>query len=443
MRASTRSMKLPRPDYLDAPNPFDLPPDQDLFQKRDSENQRMKEYKNHLSRQTLIQRSSLSKSPLYGAGLTISKSKRMNNESASEFYIAPPAPEHQRREQMHEFVEQKREIFLVQLLIDRKNKEIDRISQTRKTEKKNIADEEAKIAETTNQYKMSRNQIDAELTRGKKSMEDAIKKRTEISKQLKKMRANVSVIESEITKNEYMLESYRNYADFLKKLAPPNTEPMDVFKDPKQVLDELEKVEMDNLFLIQHCAELTEERENGLTHLNAEIDKTVAEKSSIEESMSKMKQVEEFTGPETIKSTSLDTTLANLTRSVRKAYMECFKVNADISPLAMLERIEIGLEKMYTQSTTIDPKFLTERQSLRDKKRREEQRLAANKKKLEDQKKKAEAALARAKKPIKRRTGRPLNERVLPIKLKHTVDDKAKLEEEKAIDDFLFGEIVY
>ena len=441
MKTLKRTTKLQRPEYLDGPNPFDLPKDQDLFARRDEENQKIKEFQSKISKQTLVQRSAISKSPLLGAGLTISKSRRSVAESTNELHAA--APEHQRREQMSDFVEQKREIFLVQLLIDRKVKEIDRISQTRKTEKKNIADEEAKIAETSNQYKMTRNQIDAELSRGKKSMDDAMKKRMEISKQLKKMRANVAIINSEISKNEEMLESYRNYANFLKKLSPPNKNPEDVFKEPKQVLDELEKVELDNLFLIQHCQELTEAAETGLTQLNTELQSTLQEKEAIQKSMNAMKQVEEFKGPDVIKSVSLDQNLAALSKSVRKAYIECFKVNADISPVSMLERIEIGLEKMYNMSQNIDPHFLAERQSLREKKRREEQRQASNKKKLEDQKKKAEAALARAKKPIKRRTGRPLNERVLPVKMHHSVDEKAKQEEERAVDDFLFGEITY
>jgi hypothetical protein len=52
--------------------------------------------------------------------------------------LPPPVTEHQRREQMNELLCQKSEILLVQLLIDRKMKEIERISQTRKTKKKNI-----------------------------------------------------------------------------------------------------------------------------------------------------------------------------------------------------------------------------------------------------------------------------------------------------------------
>ena len=144
---TTRSAILSRPAYLDQPNPFDLPPDQDLFSRRDEENQKLKEHQLKIAKRSLAERNSMSKSPLYGAGKTITKSRRNLAESTNEFYIAPPVAEHQRKEQMHDFVEQKREIFLVQLLIDRKVKEIDRISQTRKTEKKNIKSFFLKIGE--------------------------------------------------------------------------------------------------------------------------------------------------------------------------------------------------------------------------------------------------------------------------------------------------------
>ncbi|EAY21772.1 hypothetical protein TVAG_237980 [Trichomonas vaginalis G3] len=444
MKSTVKSSRLPRPAYLDAPIPFDLPPDEDLFARREEENQKMKEYMKELSKKTLVQRSSMSKSPLYSAGISVSKSKRTVSESQNDFKITPPVAEHQRKEQMHDFVEQKREIFLAQLLIDRKMKEIERISQARKTEKKNIDEEESKIAETSNQYKMSRNQIDAELTRGKKSMEDAIKKRTEIFKELKKKDANVTVIQSEISKNQEILESYHNYYNFLKNLCPPTADPITYFTDPQQVINELTKVEMDNLFLIQHCHELSEEAENGLQQLNSEITKTVNEKKSIEKSTENLREVEQFQAPAVSNNNPvLDKNVKELTESVKKCYVTCFGVHADINPLTMLERIENQLEAMYNKCGTIDQKFLTEQMLLREKKRREEQRIEANKKKQEDIARKAAAALERAKKPIKKRTGRPLNERTLPIKARRTVDEKQKQEEEKAVDDFLFGEIYY
>ena len=70
---------------------------------------------------------------------------------------------------------------------------------------------------------MTRNQIDAEISLGKKSMDDAMKKSMELSKQLKKMCADAPIINSDISKNEERLESCRNYANFLKKLRSQNT----------------------------------------------------------------------------------------------------------------------------------------------------------------------------------------------------------------------------
>jgi hypothetical protein len=95
-------------------------------------------------------------------------------------------------------------------------------------------------------------------------MEDAIRKRIEIAKEVKKRKANVALINSKIAKSEELLENYHNFFDFLKRICPPNAEPVEFFKQPKQVLDELAKVENNNLFLIQKCHEMEEQEETGL-----------------------------------------------------------------------------------------------------------------------------------------------------------------------------------
>lgn len=433
--------------FMDEPNPFEIPSDVDMMLKRDKELQNIKDFQKKLKDKSLVQRDvTMKSSSIYSAGKQLTKNFKSVSDSTSNLDIAPPVAEHQRRENMSEFIDQKREIFLAQLLIDRKVKEIERISNMKKAEKQNIEEEEAKIAETLNQYKMTGNQIDAELTRGKKAMDDAIKRKAELSKELKKRRASVAIIKSEISKNEDLLESFKSYYDFLKKLSPlDDVEPTEYFKEPSQLLGEMEKVEYENLFLVKQCEEMYNDTENSLRAIGFEIDKTVGEKDAITARTNSIPAVEGFDYLPTNKQDTeyVESELTRLSNLVKKVYLACFKQNADLNTLTMLERIENGLEGMYSTCNGINSTFLYERQSLRDKKRREDQRVAANLKKLEEQRRKAEAALERAKRPIKRKMGRPLRERCLPIKSRRPVDDKAKQEEERAIEELLFGEIIY
>ncbi|OHT16169.1 hypothetical protein TRFO_42006 [Tritrichomonas foetus] len=364
-----------------------------------------------------------------------------------EVGISPPVAEHQQRQQMDEFIGQRREIFFVQLLIDRKNKEIQRIQNLRKTEKKNIAEEEAKIAETSNQYKMTQNQIDAELSREKKNMEAAIKARTQSQKVLKQKTLYVDAITSENMKNEETLNTYKTYKAFLQKMTPPDVPMFEFFNSPQVLLDEIEKVENENLFLIQHYQEMQFEQETVTAVVKSEINKTTAESDDLINAIGKLNKIEQFqliNDKENKENEILDDELTTLARIVTNTYEECFNETADVNTLTRLERLENELEMLYREMMKIDPDFIKSKQAEKDKKRREEQRKAKAEELQKEQARKHKQALLRAQMPVKRKTGRPVRERTLPIKLnRNPIDEKQKLIEEQAQEIFLFGNIEY
>lgn len=430
---------------LQAKNPFDLPPDSELLQMRDEENRKAKERHQKLIKRSIINRSSTSLAHSNNQSRYGCRSNLDNREYGMG--ISPPAAEHQQRQQMGEFVDQKREIFLVQLLIDRKNKEIQRIQNLRKTEKKNIAEEEAKIAEVSNQYKMTTNQIDAELNREKKSMDQAIKNRTMVQKKLKQKTLYVDAITAENSRNLETRAAYQNYYKFLSHMTPPDMKMFEFFSSPQVLLDEIEKVENENLFLIQHCHELLYEQETVTSAVKADIKSTVAESDELMDAIGKLSTVEQLSfacdhsSPE---NEALEKEINKLAKIVTQTYEECFNESADVNTLTRLERIENEFEKMYREMETIDADFIKTKQTEKDKKRREEQRKAKAEEQQKEQARKHKQALLRAQMPIKRKTGRPVHERTLPIKLnRNTIDEKQKLIEEQAQDIFLYGDIEY
>ncbi|OHT05563.1 hypothetical protein TRFO_26630 [Tritrichomonas foetus] len=432
---------------LKGPNPFDIPPDSEMLEKRDKENEQLAILHRKMVKTKLMDRSFSSLPPLQAHSRRAARSQIDNSNGMN---VQPPAAEHQQRQQMHEFIDQKREIFLVQLLIDRKNKEIQRIQNTRQAEKNNIVEEGNKIAEISNQYKMTQNQIEAELQREKKTLDQAIKRRTDLQKELKKKTVFVDAVSSEIARNWETLKSYQTYRDFLacfvSKDKPTKNDVMEYFQIPQTLMDEIEKVENENLFLLHHCQELTNEQEAARENISGAIDHAQGESDVIQNSMNKLKDVKEIVynvhDSVDAETKALEVQVNKLAKIVTLTYDECFNESADVNTLTRLERIEIEFEEMYLQASQISESFIIQKQSEKDKKRREEQRKAKNEELQKEQARKHKQALLRAQMPLKRKVGRPCNERTLPNRLnRNQIDQKQKLLEEAAQDHFLYGEI--
>jgi hypothetical protein len=423
-------------------NPFQLPADSDLFQLRDRQTEDAVRLRAKFQTKSLVDRTTLSFESQAGSGLIFEES---GDEGQGGPQLRPPTAEHQRRQQMPEFIDEKREILLAQLLIDRKNKEVERIQNMRKTEKKQIIEELGKIAETSNQYKMTTNQYEAELQRSKKSMDAAIKRRTELSKDLKKKTAGVSVLESEISRNEETLDSYRTYSTFLHRLTPSEADMSGFFTEPTVLLDELENVENENLFLIGYCQEMRDSQDNSVRRMDGSISAMDAETVEIEDAMERLNQIDDLTQLLSLshpENDELDNSLNLVSQLVRKTYKQCFGDPGDINTLSRLERIENELERLYRQSSNIDASFMNSKQTEKEKARRDIQRREKAEQHERDQKRKLEQALLRAQMPIKRRTGRPVVFRTLPILgATNAAVDQKKQEEEQQQDELLYGEL--
>jgi hypothetical protein len=85
---------------------------------------------------------------------------------------------------------------------------------------------------------------------------------------------------------------------------------------------------------------------------------------------------------------------------------------------------------------------MASKQLEKEKARRDIQRREKAEQHERDQKRKLEQALARAQMPIKRRTGRPVICRTLPLQLGVNASaEQKKQEEEQQIDELLYGDL--
>jgi hypothetical protein len=82
----------------------------------------------------------------------------------------------------------------------------------------------------------------------------------------------------------------------------------------------------------------------------------------------------------------------------------------------MLTRIEDRLEGLNVALSKLDPQVFKENAQLKEMKRREDEREAKNIREKKEQEEKTQRAIELAMMPIKRRTGRPLLERMVPRK---------------------------
>lgn len=414
-------------------NPYNLPPDEKLLTINDENNERAKTDMRQRSRTRIEFRQPQNLPRLQSVHSVM-------GEPVDE--IKPVATEHQRRQQMHGFVEQTRDILLAQLKIGRKSKEIERIMQQQLTEQGIIQTQIARIAETNNQYDMTSNSLKAELNRAKKECDKTLNEKKQLQRELKFKYDTIARIKAEITKNEDIVFSYRNYSEFLKSLTPSGENPLDRFQEPQTLLNEFEQLESDNLFLIQKCCELEQESDRAMEDIRKELTTAQEEKRKMENAEQKINPIAVLNCNDTAiqqDSRATDDELAQLSKYIQSAYVKCFGSKSDFGPTTMLERLENELEVLYKKIAELPPEFVNETQAHIEKARRDQARADRQAQKLLEQRRKTEQAIERANRPVTKKMGRPLKVRVLPMQLTHHVNDEKKAQDEKLQEELLFG----
>jgi hypothetical protein len=209
------------------------------------------------------------------------------------------------------------------------------------------------------------------------------------------------------------------------RLCPPDQTFETFLQHPESCICQLHQIENDNLFLIRHYQHLKDVLEHGLEKIQADI----AIEIEAEEAL-----VRDIESPTKILQTDLgaavkpsqqdeDDPLARLERQVKKTYKGCFGMTVDLGSILMLKKIEIELESMYEKCDRVVPEFLAYKQTMRERQRRDEQRKEWQAWRAREQQRKMEQAIARAKRPMPVRTGRPLTMRRLPLKVKKQNDE--------------------
>lgn len=433
-------------------NPFVMPEGSDRFQYREEENQLQKRELDKIHQMSLVKRADIispSVPSLVNRTIKVREPKTQKNtkDSAPREVkpIPPEAPNVVKSMRMTEFVAEKREVFLIQLIIDRKNKEVQRLNNQIKKEEDELQEKEMQIVETSNEYKMSSAQIEAALARARKSSEAATKKRVELQKELKCEQQTVALIQSDLLKNQDLLENYQDCKRFIESVKPDYMSLEEYFSQSDRLLRYFDDVEQENLFLLdqfQNRIDEIEKDQNKYSKDLSEYDEVLATVSKKVETLPHIEE-EDYEIPEGNQqlSNNIDAELQRLTDLIKNTFQNCFGKTSTDSPISMLEILESAMEDLYDRIQCVKSSFRDEKMHIKDKQRRlEEMREEADRKEALQQEKMMKA-YERAKQPIKKKTGREIRRRMLPnmfIKKDEEAERRRQMEKER-IENLLYG----
>jgi hypothetical protein len=436
---SISAVSAPFPD-----NPFSMPPGSGRFRYRDELDQLRTDEWNAARQMTIVQRSAFDHSaipPLVSRGTLASHAAKVKASS-----IVPPVPpKTTRRMGMREFVAQKREIFLIQLMIQRKCAEMSQLSQEIQSEEQNCIETERRISELSNQYKLESAKAEAALAQGRRATEVATKQRMDLQKLYHFTQQRTAHLRTDILRNRDLMEDYQGYQAFLRSVTPDGYEPLKFFVEPGDLIEEIEGLQEANRFLVSQCEAVELALEKATDPIVTEMKEADETIRSVSAKMSRSGQrtvVEEgLTEGDMKMAERLDGELGRLSKLIGRVHVSCFGSGGSLPPLLMLERIESGLDDLLNRFERVHPQFAASKQRKKDEERLEKYKLMVAEKKSAEQKLKFEAALERAQMPIKKRSGRPPIKRMLPIGLNRKDPEQWRADqmERERIERLLYG----
>jgi hypothetical protein len=297
----------------------------------------------------------------------------------------------------------------------------------------------------TDEYKTTTIRIDAGVAHRRRVTDNAAQTTIEKARALQFARQETERIASEIAKNVELLEAMVSYRDFLTRLCPEDVSLLEHWHSPDVLLDELYRLESENLFIIEHYNRLNELSIASTVPFVEEFEVTRRQEEMAEELVRGIEIVQEFVGVLTPEQQheveAVEEDYNRISTAVRKAHRVCFGGKTDLTPLAILERFETEFERMYDLELGVAPEFKEQKRAAQEKERRELQRKAKHELHLMELQRKVLRAIERAKIPIPRKCGKPVVRRVIPIHERTRACELAimKKREEERQERLLFG----
>ncbi|ORZ38127.1 hypothetical protein BCR44DRAFT_66373 [Catenaria anguillulae PL171] len=124
------------------------------------------------------------------------------------------------KENLHDFVAKKREMFLLQFALGVKKDEIKKLEHIAQSEEQRLLDDERSLEEDAAKFDAFLKENDKNSVEAIKRAEAETKAKLEKVAEIKKLNLQIMAIRSDMSKNEDQLKDYQRYRQFLESLTP-------------------------------------------------------------------------------------------------------------------------------------------------------------------------------------------------------------------------------
>ena len=442
--------RVPRLDLSTSrrPNPFRIRPEQLEFDASARELERKRQERVDYLQMPLIDRQSMltpmvsfreirERTPRSSRPMTTST----RPQTTRDFGKTP----RQRRQKVTDRVAETREIYMISLILNKKKKQQRLINETIETEQANMDKLDNDIYEQSHRCTQETDRIEMEMQKARKAAEVATAERVELEKQIRMKESKIGLTEYDIHKNEELLEQYSEYHKFLSAVCPEDRTFEDFSKDPNELIQLLTSIENENKFIMEHCDAIEDVETRSNIKMSAQMQQAQESLDQITDKLNSVEVPEIIEAPDEESNQmkkDIDSELEYLSNIVLDLFTDCFHVKAILTPVEMLERIEKALEEFYSESERLNQRFLIEKQTEIDEARTEALRNQIKQERERMLLEKKEQALARATRPVKKRVGRKLMERHMPVRAHKKTDEELllRLKEKERLEKLLYGD---
>ncbi|XP_068107673.1 cilia- and flagella-associated protein 100 [Hyperolius riggenbachi] len=215
------------------PNPFKIPPNADFFLLRDQEKER-KQMEREMNKNLKVHQKATYTSKMNAkmAGLRKEIEAEEMEENAEEMQKSVVVPDNPswklavtrdkqiQKESLHEYIDKKKEMFLLQYSLTVKRDEIQKLEAMAATEEMKLEKAEQYLEEDAVRFDEFLKQNDRNSVEALKQADKETKLKMEQVAQIKSLTAQMMHIKSDISKCEEILREYLMYKEFLFRLSP-------------------------------------------------------------------------------------------------------------------------------------------------------------------------------------------------------------------------------
>ena len=247
----------------DGDNPFKVPPDEEILN--------VKEMKNKAKEEKMIQRGQ----PIWDKGLkfnragALRKIEEIDSENmphdekitvAEAAHAALVTDRVRTRENIQKTIEKKREMFLLQMMIDIKKEEIKKLEQFALLREYGLKNSEDMLMEDMNTFNDYWDDCKRKSHVAMKEAKNLNKEKLELTHVINTLSEEIQQLTTQIQKHDESLDECNKFKIFLDKLIP-HDEQGSKFSDPDALMEIFHGLIEENLLLIQNIQGLEQTRE--------------------------------------------------------------------------------------------------------------------------------------------------------------------------------------